>query len=60
MESENQTYPVPKDINAINLEDNFKFDKNLFLINEKYRVPYFQSLTIVEIYWLHIDPRRFA
>jgi hypothetical protein len=38
MVEEKHAYPVKEDINAIIIDDNYKFDKDHFLINEKYRV----------------------
>ena len=38
-------YPVPSHIDAVDLDDNFRFNKDHFHINEKYRVSILAKLT---------------
>ncbi len=33
-----EEYPVPKSVDAINIQDNQRFNKDHFVINETYRV----------------------
>lgn len=38
MHSESEPYPVPSTVDAIDLDDKFRFNKDHFLINKKYEV----------------------
>jgi hypothetical protein len=38
MVEQKHDYPVKEDINAVIIDDNFRFNKDHFHINEKYRV----------------------
>jgi hypothetical protein len=36
-------YPVPSDVSVLNLDDNFRFNKDHFTVNPKYHVSLFKT-----------------
>lgn len=40
-EHKSESYPIPANTDAIDLTDDFKFDKKHFVVNPKYIVIYF-------------------